>query len=884
MKKSQILEPGPRPLPWQLLPWGILALVFIADGFTQLGFAHGTLYPPLVLLTLFNRRVFQIAAIALAAVVLTVLGVWISPPAPAGFEWLHVFFNRLLAIVAILISAVLAVVVLRHTERLERVNRRLLVTRDELRNSAALMAIAGEMGSLGGWSIDVASGRVQWSEEVARIYGMDGDHEMDLEDGFRLYAEDDRESLRDKVNRCVTEGVPYDEEVRLIRPDGELRWLRVLGRPEFDDQGRPVKVLGAVQDITRWKVAEDSLARSEQRFRELADAMPMSVWSADLEGRMEFGNRALLELTGYTVEAMVAAEGQGYPGLIDPRDWPRLRAVWRQAVDSGQPYRMEARLRCRDGSYRWHLMRADLARDEQGVPVKWYGTMVDIDDERRRAREFEALADRMSLTLESITDGFLTVDRQWRFTFLNSQAQLITGLIAEEVLGRCLWEVMPEAVGTESESRYRWAMEHQQPVSFETYYEPLGLWAEVRAYPSAEGLAIFFHDISEQRKLESQLREAQRMEAVGHLTGGMAHDFNNLLTVVLGNGELLRDSLPEDSPLHPLADLVVDAAQRGADLTQRLLAFARRQALEPEVVDINRLVGGLETMLRRTLGGHVEIEWVRSPSLWPALVDPSQLENALLNLAINARDSMPKGGRLTIETANARLDADYVTQHREVRAGPYVMVAVSDTGTGIDPEHLPRVFDPFFSTKEPGRGTGLGLSMVFGFVKQSGGHVNIYSEPGEGTTVRMYLPRAETPVTEAVERRRVGDDELGGGETILLVEDDAMVRDYAAGVLAAAGYRVLMAEDGVSGLAQLQQGEAIDLLFTDVIMPGGINGRQLAEQAQALRPGIRVLYTSGYTENAIVHHGRLDPGLSLLSKPYRRAELLAKVRRALDGE
>jgi signal transduction histidine kinase len=380
--------------------------------------------------------------------------------------------------------------------------------------------------------------------------------------------------------------------------------------------------------------------------------------------------------------------------------------------------------------------------------------------------------------------------------------------------------------------------------------------------------------------LNRKLQQSQRMEAVGQLTGGVAHDFNNLLTVILGNAETLSDSLEKDPRLRVLADMTAKAALRGAELTGRLLAFARRQPLEPRSTDINKRRADMDSLLRRTLGEQVEIEIVGSAGRWPAMVDPGQLENAILNLCINARDAMPGGGRLTIETGNVHLDADYAAQQGDIEPGRYVMVAVSDTGTGMDAGTLDRAFEPFFTTKEVGKGSGLGLSMVYGFVKQSTGHVRIYSEYGHGTTVKLYLPRADREDDGAEHRR----DDIGvetGNEKILLVEDDDMVREHVAGQLAALGYRVVAAQDGSAAIEALKRHDDFDLLFTDVVMPGGMSGRQLAEQAQVLRPGLPVLFTSGYTENAIVHHGRLDADVHLLQKPYRRHDLAAKIRKVL---
>jgi CheY-like chemotaxis protein len=381
------------------------------------------------------------------------------------------------------------------------------------------------------------------------------------------------------------------------------------------------------------------------------------------------------------------------------------------------------------------------------------------------------------------------------------------------------------------------------------------------------------------------------MEAVGQLTGGVAHDFNNLLTIVLGGLDIIGRQLPAlgGSPtaerIARAKDMALQGVQRAVTLTARLLAFSRQQPLAPRGIDANRLVASTCEFLRRTLGETVSLETVLAGGLWRTFADANQLENALLNLAFNARDAMPDGGKLTIETANCYLDEAYLRSVPEpVEAGQYVMIAVADCGTGMDKETLEHVFEPFFTTKEVGRGTGLGLSQVYGFVRQSNGHVRVYSEPGEGTTVKIYLPRY-LGKDDAVEEPEPAHATPGinGSETILVVEDDQALRAYAVETLAEHGYRVLAARTASDALAILDAERTIDLLFTDIIMPGGVNGRQLADEAVGRRPGLKVLFTTGYTRNAIVHHGRLDPGVQLIGKPYSFSELGAKVRALLDG-
>jgi signal transduction histidine kinase/FixJ family two-component response regulator len=420
------------------------------------------------------------------------------------------------------------------------------------------------------------------------------------------------------------------------------------------------------------------------------------------------------------------------------------------------------------------------------------------------------------------------------------------------------------------------------PIVYERTH-PNGHQLEIRRTPAPDdGFILTISDMTKRTQSEAVLRESQKMQAIGQLTGGIAHDFNNLLTVIQGNLELARMKLEPQDPLATNIERSLWAAQRGGSLTAQLLAFARKQALAPAPIDLSASLPQLVPLLRRTLGEHIEVRFVDSAGLWPAMADAAHLESAVLNLALNARDAMPGGGRLTIELANKVLDDQYARAHSEVAAGDYVMVAVSDTGHGMTPDVVARVFEPFFTTKTDGRGTGLGLPMVFGFVKQSGGHVKIYSEPGEGTTVKLYLPRAVGSVTQGLQRSGVPADLPRGSATILVVEDEAGVREIAVAILRSLGYRVLEAPDGDEGLLVFGVHAAeIDVLLTDVVLPGKVRGRELAERITAIRPEVKVLFMSGYTENSIVHHGRLDDGVKLLGKPFKREQLAQKVAEVL---
>ena len=394
-------------------------------------------------------------------------------------------------------------------------------------------------------------------------------------------------------------------------------------------------------------------------------------------------------------------------------------------------------------------------------------------------------------------------------------------------------------------------------------------------------------DEAERReRAEAQILHMQKLESIGQLTGGIAHDFNNMLAIVIGSLDLARRRIAGDPErLARYIDNAYDGAERAAALTARLLAFSRQQPLAPVTLDPNRLVTGMSELLQRTLGEQYMIETVLAGGLWRCFADPSQLENAIVNLAVNARDAMPEGGRVTIETANAYLDDDYARTRPEVKPGQYVMLSITDTGIGMEPEVVAKAFDPFFTTKPVGKGTGLGLSQIFGFIKQTGGHAAIYSEPGQGTTVRLYLPRDTNEVQEQRGHSIATDREVPRakpGETVLVVEDEQRVRDFSVDALRDLGYSVIAAASGAEALALLGQQPAIDILFTDVVMPE-MNGRQLAEAVARNRPDIRILYTTGYTRNAVVHNGMLDAGVAFLSKPFTVTQLGTKVRQVLDG-
>jgi PAS domain S-box-containing protein len=501
-------------------------------------------------------------------------------------------------------------------------------------------------------------------------------------------------------------------------------------------------------------------------------------------------------------------------------------------------------------------------------------------------------AHRFRAIFSAVSEGIFIVDAATgTFAEVNEPGATMYGYARDEMIGLNIQSISSDVAPYTQGDAMRWiekAAATGEPQRFDWHCKAKDgrlFWGEIAirfAFISGRQVVLsLVRDVTDRRAIEDQLRQAQKMEAIGQLTGGIAHDFNNLLTVILSNAESLAEELGGSPDLRALAEMTRTAAERGAELTNSLLTFARRQALEPQSVDINKLVAGMDGLLRRTLDEEIDIKIIPGFELWKATVDPVQLESALLNLALNARDAMPNGGKLTIETSNADIDVSYGENSEEAAPGRYVLLCVSDTGTGMSKDVAAKAFDPFFSTKEVGKGTGLGLSMVYGFVKQSGGHIKIYSEMGLGTSFRIYLPLStdvELPKIVAATR---GGDPIGM-ETILAVEDDDLVRANTERVLRSLGYKLLIASNGPAALAILERGDNIDLLFTDVVMPGGMGGRQLAEEACAMRPSLKVLFTSGYTDNALIHHGRLDPGVHLIRKPYRKKDLAIKLRQLLD--
>ncbi len=695
-------------------------------------------------------------------------------------------------------------------------------------------------------------------------------------------------------------GSTFDAEIRAARAQNTTRRFDEVFKArdmtlEVDAHPTPDGLAIYFRDVTAERARDEHLRLLDAAVARQTDMLVITEAEpidAPDGPRIVYVNDAYLAHTGYTRDEVIGAtprilQGEG----TDRAELDRIRA----AMERWQPSRSELLNYTRDGTPFWLELDIVPLADADGWYTHWVSVQRDVTA-RKAAEDAIAASERRfrlvaHATRSAIWDWDITAGTQWWSEGLTTTFGHPTDP-AERV--PTVWQA---SIHADDAARVAAAADRLRSGAEDGYHETYRVWrgdgglatVEDRAFAvrGADGRVVrvmgSVTDTTETRAIEEQLHQAQKLEAVGQLTGGVAHDFNNILTVILGNAEMLTDALDPQPDLKRMAAMTAASAQRGAELTSRLLAFSRRQPLEPRVIDVSNLIANMEYLLRHSLGEDIDIEVVRAGGLWRAEVDPGQLETALLNLAINARDAMNGAGKLTIETANAALDADYAAATFDVAPGQYVTVTVSDTGPGMPPDVRARAFEPFFTTKGSGQGSGLGLSMVFGFVKQTGGHVRIYSEPGEGTAVKLYLPRARraTPAEPAPRRTAA---RAGGDEAVLVVEDDTLVRDHLVGQLHALGYTVMDAADGPQALAWLDTDARVDLLFTDVVMPGGLNGRELAREARARRPGLKVLFTSGYTENTIIHQGRLDPDVTLLSKPYRRDQLAAKLRAVLDGE
>ncbi|WP_062204382.1 hybrid sensor histidine kinase/response regulator [Demequina salsinemoris] len=622
----------------------------------------------------------------------------------------------------------------------------------------------------------------------------------------------------------------------------------------------------------------EELRAEQDRLVALAESMPLPVWLTDDDGRITYTSHGTREFLGRDLH-----DREDWLEVVHPDDRAHALDVILPALAAKERYEVELRVRRHDGIYRAQTVRAVPIEPTTpalaGSSMQWWATASDVQALRQSQRETAAIALQLEETLDSITDGVIVYTDDLHFSYLNRAANEMFSREPGALLGRHIWEAYPHLKGTEMERAFEAVRSTGRTVQFTHYATTIDKWFELTVSAQATGFTVYTKDVTELRDLNQRLERANRLESVGSLTGGIAHDFNNLLTVISGGAEALADSelAPEDEAMR---SMIAEAAERGSGLIGALLAFARRQTLSPEPTSIGEAVTAMAPLLERTLGGAIEVSYDIAEGLPTVMVDRGKLDNSVLNLVINARDAMIDGGTVVIEAGLHRHVVPAETSAIELPPGDYVRLAVRDSGTGIAPEALPRLFEPFYTTKPLGSGSGLGLAMVWGFAQQSGGTLNASSEVGAGSTFSLYLPVARVEVEET---RSVPTPVPTAGEgTVLLVEDDALVRGYTSRRLVDLGYDVLEASDGRAALDILDSHHDIDLLLTDVVMPGGMSGTDLAREAREARPGLPVLCVSGYTEQVLAADGRLDPESELLTKPYTIHELASRVSRLVS--
>jgi PAS domain S-box-containing protein len=717
----------------------------------------------------------------------------------------------------------------------------------------------------------------------------------------RLIPPSLRERHRTGLARFLAtrEGTLLGKRIEMIgmRADG-TEFPIELSIAHFLVQDEPM-FTGIIRDITDRKRAEEALRTSEERLRLLLDSTAEAIYGIDLEGRCTFANTACARILEYAEPSQFLGANMHaliHHTRVDGTPYPAEECQIFQAFRRGEGSHV-------DDEVLWRADGSGFPAEYWSYPIRHEGqivgavvTFLDVTERRRLEDQFRQAQERLRHVVISSPSVLFTVpvvaEQNLGISWTSDNLPKVLGYSPEAALGKDWWmgNVHPED-RDQVIAQFQANLLNQERSTYEYRFrhgDGSYRWtrSELRVIRDSAGrpaeVVGSWTDITERKHIEEQFRQAQKMEAVGRLAGGVAHDFNNLLQVITGYGELLLETLRPDDPSRDLVEEMTRAGERAASLTRQLLAFSRQSVLAPRVLDLNSVVIDLEKMLRRVIGEDIDLKTALRPGLGRIKADPGQIEQVLMNLAVNARDAMPQGGKLTIETRDADLDEEYARLHAGVRHGPYVLLAVSDSGHGMTPEVQARIFEPFFTTKEMGKGTGLGLATVFGVVQQAGGHVAVYSEPGVGATFKVYLPRVEESVSPTKSRSSVLPAPKGT-ETVLVVEDEDAVRALVRIILREAGYRVLEASDGGAALAVAGRCQGpIHLLLSDVVMPV-LGGRQLAERLLALHPEMKVLYQSGYTDDAVVRHGILQEKVHFLQKPYSPAALAAKVREVLDG-
>jgi PAS domain S-box-containing protein len=712
-----------------------------------------------------------------------------------------------------------------------------------------------------------------------------------------LIVEADRQAVWDAVQEALKDRRPYEFTYRIQTAGGQLRWVWERGCGVFAPEGSLLYLEGFITDITERKRAEEALRESQEHLARLVETVPSGITIVNREGQITFANpaaEAILRLTRSNIIGRRYNDADWRISAVDGSPFPDEELPFVRVMQNGQPvYDVQHAIEHPGGQRVILSINAAPIKDASNQVVGMIAAITDIT-ERKQA---EAEVQRLTMAIEQTGEVIMVTDPEGAIQYVNPAFEAVTGYTRREVLGknprllksgkqdeafyRNLWETIKS--GRMWQGRIINKRKDGDLYTEDTTISPVkDRQGRIVSFVAVKRDITEHLRISEEKdRLQEELYQSQKMESIGRLAGGVAHDFNNMLNVILGYGDIILQKLHPDDPLRGDVEEMLKAGRRSADLTRQLLAFSRKQILQPKVLDLNEVVANIEKMLRRLIGEDIALELSLSKDLPNVKVDPGKVEQAIVNLAVNARDAMPMGGRLLIETSEIELDEAYAESHHGAVPGKYAVLSVSDTGCGMEKEVVARIFDPFFTTKEKGKGTGLGLATVYGIIKQSGGDIQVFSEPGKGTTFKLYLPatceRAEAPAGEASHEEPPAD----GGARILVVEDEEALRGLLGEILAKFGYEVTLAANGGEALLLVEeQGLQPDLVITDMVMPG-LTGSALSGRLRRKHPGLKVLFMSGYTEDTIIHDGALDPGTPFIQKPFTIRGIAEKVREVL---
>jgi PAS domain S-box-containing protein len=790
----------------------------------------------------------------------------------------------------------------------------LSTSKKELEASEQRFKLAQQSAGLGVWDWDMVNGHLDWSPELFVLFGLEPkgtQPTFDLWD--KVLHPDDTDEARLRLEKSIDQDKMLDSEYRIIFSDGQVRWIKALGRATYDQNKQPIRMAGICIDITERKLTEESLKETERVKSELLEKLNtaqqvarIGSWEWDLQTNHVWWSDETYRIFGVKPQNFIPSfEANGK--FIHPDDFERYVKSFDHSLQTGEPLDLDFRLYAADGQMKHCNAKGKVVCDDSGKQVCFIGTVMDITSRVHSEKEKHKLQTQLSSALEMAHLGHWEYDVTSDLFTFNDHFYKIFRTTVEQVGGYTMSSaeyarrfVHPDDMALVGEET-RKAIEAKDP-SFSRHVAHRMLYADgavgyltvrffiikddqgstIKTYGVNQDITELKQAEVEKETLQAQLNQAQKIESVGHLAGGVAHDFNNMLSIILGYGNIILEKTQADDPLHECAQEIVDAGTRSASITRQLLAFARKQTIEPKVLDLNEIIEEMLKMLRRLIGEDIDLNWHPS-AVWPVYIDPSQLDQILANLCVNARDAITGVGKITIETETTTIDETYCSQHPGFTPGEFVLLSISDDGIGMDSDTVSRIFEPFFTTKEMGKGTGLGLATVYGIVKQNQGFINVYSEPGQGTTFRIYLPR-HTEQIIASEKKKEDVIMHGRGETILVVEDEASILKLASRILTNLGYVVLTANSPQEAVKLAKEHDkTIDLLITDVIMPE-MNGRDLADVLLALHINLKCLFMSGYTSTVIADKGVLEEGTHFIQKPFSARDLGAKVEEVLKSD